>query len=78
MGKVRTTPIKRISRELLEKYPDLFTKDFQKNKEVLKSILRTQSKKIRNQIAGYITHLIRVRERMQRAEAAGAAEEIQE
>ncbi|MEM1611655.1 MAG: 30S ribosomal protein S17e [Sulfolobales archaeon] len=65
MGKVRPTPIKRISRELLEKYPDLFTKDFQKNKEILKTLLRTQSKKLRNQIAGYITHLVKIRERMQ-------------
>jgi len=78
VGKVRPTPIKRISSELLEKYPDLFTKDFQKNKEVLKTILRTQSKKIRNQIAGYITHLIRVRERMQKSEGLGETEEIQE
>jgi small subunit ribosomal protein S17e len=62
---VRPTPIKRISRELLEKYPDLFTKDFQKNKEILKTLLRTQSKKLRNQIAGYITHLVKIRERMQ-------------
>ncbi|MEM4969998.1 MAG: 30S ribosomal protein S17e [Sulfolobales archaeon] len=65
MGKVRPTPIKRISRELLEKYPDLFTKDFQKNKEILKTLLRTQNKKLRNQIAGYITHLVKIRERMQ-------------
>jgi small subunit ribosomal protein S17e len=65
VGKVRPTPIKRISRELLEKYPDLFTKDFQKNKEILKTLLRTQSKKLRNQIAGYITHLVKIRERMQ-------------
>ncbi|MEM2203056.1 MAG: 30S ribosomal protein S17e [Sulfolobales archaeon] len=68
MGKVRTGPVKRISRELLEKYPDLFTTDFQKNKEALKSILNIESKKLRNQIAGYITHLIKVR---QKAEAQG-------
>ncbi|MDT7888848.1 MAG: 30S ribosomal protein S17e [Desulfurococcales archaeon] len=77
MGKVRPTPIKRISRELLEKYPDIFTKDFQKNKEVLKAMLRTQSKKVRNQIAGYITHLIRVREKMQE-KGAESVEEVQE
>ncbi|MDT7894596.1 MAG: 30S ribosomal protein S17e [Desulfurococcales archaeon] len=77
MGKVRPTPIKRISRELLEKYPDLFTKDFQKNKEILKTLLRTQSKKLRNQIAGYITHLVKIRERMQEKKVE-AVEEIPE
>jgi small subunit ribosomal protein S17e len=77
VGKVRTTPIKRISRELLEKYPDLFTKDFQKNKEILKTLLRTQSKKLRNQIAGYITHLVKIRERMQEKKVE-AVEEIPE
>ncbi len=77
MGKVRPTPIKRISRELLEKYPDLFTKDFQKNKEILKTLLRAQSKKLRNQIAGYITHLVKIRERMQEKKVE-AVEEIPE
>jgi small subunit ribosomal protein S17e len=77
VGKVRPTPIKRISRELLEKYPDLFTKDFQKNKEILKTLLRTQSKKLRNQIAGYITHLVKIRERMQEKKVE-AVEEIPE
>jgi small subunit ribosomal protein S17e len=71
------TPIKRISRELLEKYPDLFTKDFQKNKEILKTLLRTQSKKLRNQIAGYITHLVKIRERIQEKKVE-AVEEIPE
>ncbi len=77
MGKVRPTPIKRISRELLEKYPDLFTNDFQKNKEILKTLLRTQSKKLRNQIAGYITHLVKIRKRMQEKKVE-AVEEIPE
>ena len=63
MGKVRPTLVKRISRDLLQKYPDLFTGDFQKNKEILKTLLDVKSKKLRNQIAVYITHLKKIMER---------------
>lgn len=58
MGKVRTTLVKRTARRLLEKYPDLFTGDFEHNKRVVSQLLEYNSKKLRNQIAGYITHLV--------------------
>ena len=47
--------IKRISNELLEKYPDKFSTDFAENKEVIKQIAIVRSKLLRNKIAGYIT-----------------------
>ena len=47
--------IKRISNELLEKYPDKFSTDFAENKEVIKQIAVVRSKLLRNKIAGYIT-----------------------
>lgn len=47
--------IKRISSELLEKYPDKFSTDFAENKEALKQIAIVRSKLLRNKIAGYIT-----------------------
>ena len=47
--------IKRISNELLEKYPDKFSTDFDQNKEVIKQIAVVRSKLLRNKIAGYIT-----------------------
>jgi small subunit ribosomal protein S17e len=61
MGKVRTKIVKRTARELLEKYPDLFTRDFEHNKRVVARLVDTRSKRLRNQIAGYITHLIAIR-----------------
>ncbi len=66
MGKVRISIIKRTARELLEKYPDLFTRDFEHNKQVVKKLLDVDSKKLRNKIAGYITHLVKIRERQQK------------
>jgi ribosomal protein S17E/molybdopterin converting factor small subunit len=47
--------IKRISNELLEKYPDRFSTDFDENKEAIKQIAVVRSKLLRNKIAGYIT-----------------------
>jgi small subunit ribosomal protein S17e len=55
MGNIRTTFIKNMSKELVEKYPDDLSGDFQKNKEFLKKVI--ESKEIRNRIAGYIAHL---------------------
>lgn len=63
MGKVRTTLVKRTARKLLEMYPDLFTRDFEHNKRVVSQLIEYRSKKLRNQIAGYITHLIKIREK---------------
>jgi len=38
LGKVRTEHVKRIARELVEKFPDKFTTDFEVNKRVLESV----------------------------------------
>ncbi len=43
---------------LLEKYGNLFTTDFEKNKEVLSRVAIIRSKELRNEIAGYITRLM--------------------
>jgi len=57
MGRVYTTKIKRISKEAIEKSPDAFSSDYEKNKSVLKGMLDVRSKKTLNQIAGYITRM---------------------
>lgn len=49
--------IKRVSIQILEKYDDLFTDDFDKNKAVLEQVSIVRSKQLRNKIAGYITNL---------------------
>lgn len=46
----------------MEKYPDKFTKDFEKNKEELDKLIELESKKIRNKIAGYLSHTMRKKE----------------
>lgn len=63
MGKVRIGIVKRSARKLIEMYPDLFTEDFEHNKQVVKELIETPSKKLRNQIAGYITRLVKLYKR---------------
>jgi len=61
LGKVRTSAVKRVAEKLLEQYPDKVTTDFNSNKELVKSVVYVRSKKLRNQIAGYLTRLARLR-----------------
>jgi len=58
MGKVRPLHIKNIARELVEKYGDKLSKDFQKNKKIVAELVNCPSKRIRNKIAGYVTRLM--------------------
>jgi small subunit ribosomal protein S17e len=75
MGKVRTTLVKRTARELLSKYPNLFNESFENNKKVVSQLTNWSSKKLRNQVAGYITSLVKINKERQRraAEEAKAA-----
>jgi len=65
MGKVRTILIKKVSKELINKYPDVFTTDFEKNKELLDKYLEVDSKHLRNRISGYIVNLMKIKSREQ-------------
>ncbi len=54
MGRIRPTYIKRVSIELLEKYPQVFSTDFENNKEMVSALTDVTSITMRNRIAGYI------------------------
>lgn len=56
MGSVRTEQVKRTARELVRRFPDKFSHDFEANKHAVDALLRGATTKVRNQIAGYITH----------------------
>jgi small subunit ribosomal protein S17e len=62
MGKVRTVLIKNVSKELITKYPDVFTTDFEENKNLLDKYVEIDSKHLRNRIAGYIVNLLKDQE----------------
>ncbi len=58
MGTVKPAYIKVIARELLKRYPDLFTGDFNENKKLVSELTNIKSKKVRNRVAGYITRRV--------------------
>ncbi|MEA2090057.1 MAG: 30S ribosomal protein S17e [Thermoproteota archaeon] len=58
MGKVRTQVIKRNAEVLIEKFPEFFSADFEKNKKALGEVAEISSKKLRNRLAGYITNVM--------------------
>lgn len=57
MGRIKTTLVKRKTRELLKIHGDFFATDFTQNKQAVNKTTIIYSKKIRNIIAGYITRL---------------------
>ena len=69
--------IKRISMQLIEKHTDLFSDDYEKNKEVLNRVAIIRSKQLRNEVVGYITAFIKSQINSTEEEKA-AVEEIEE
>ena len=65
--------IKRISTELLEKYPDKFGLDFNANKHVISEVAIIRSKLLRNELAGYITAALRKQAAQEKASMASAS-----
>ncbi|MDQ4051029.1 MAG: 30S ribosomal protein S17e [Thermoproteota archaeon] len=66
--------IKRISAELLQKYPDKFGLDFNTNKNVLGKVATIRSKVLRNELAGYITAHLRKQAAQQKASMVSSSE----
>ncbi len=58
LGNIRQTHIKNVAIDLVKKYPDQFTGDFQSNKEKVDALVIVSSKLLRNRIAGYITRYV--------------------
>merc|ERR1712037_429210 len=59
MGRVRTKTVKKASRRIIEKYYMMLNLDFHTNKRVIEEIAIIPTKRLRNQIAGFITHLMK-------------------
>jgi len=59
MGRVRTKTVKKASRVIIEKYYPKLTLDFHMNKRICEEIAVIPSKKMRNKIAGFVTHLMK-------------------
>lgn len=42
----------------MERFPEFFSEDFEKNKKALEEVTEISSKKLRNRLAGYITSIV--------------------
>ena len=70
--------IKRISTELLEKYPNKLGLEFDANKKALNEVAIVKSKVMRNELAGYITSHLRKQAAQEKASSAMAETEESE
>jgi len=59
MGRVRTKMVKKAARVIIEKYYGKLTLDFDVNKKIAEEVAIIPSKRVRNKIAGFITHLMK-------------------
>jgi small subunit ribosomal protein S17e len=51
--------VRKISNELMNKFPNKFGIDFELNKKTVMELAKITSKQLRNQIAGFITSYLR-------------------
>ena len=75
MGRVRTKTVKRAAKVLIEKYYSKMTSDFHINKKILSEVGTIPTKRLRNKIAGYATHLMK---RIQVGPVRGISLKVQE
>ena len=59
MGNIRTSFIKRTSKELIENYEGKFSTDFEENKKLVEEFTTVSTKHLRNKIAGYVTRTVK-------------------
>eukprot|EP00121_Abeoforma_whisleri_P000934 Awhi_evm1s830 len=75
MGRVRTKTVKKASKVIIEKYYTRLTLDFHTNKRICEEIADIPSKRLRNKIAGFVTHLMK---RIEKGPVHGISIKLQE
>merc|ERR1712118_356759 len=59
MGRVRNKTVKRASKKVIERYYQRLTLDFSTNKRICDEVALIPSKRLRNKIAGFTTHMMK-------------------
>merc|ERR1712005_104502 len=75
MGRVRNKTVKRSSKKVIERYYQRLTLDFNTNKRICDEVAMIPSKRLRNKIAGFLTHLMK---RISRGPVRGISLKLQE
>merc|ERR1711861_36383 len=75
MGRVRNKTVKRASKKIVERYYQRLTLDFNINKRICDEVAMIPSKRLRNKIAGFTTHMMK---RINRGPVKGISLKLQE
>lgn len=75
MGRVRTKTVKKSAKVIIERFYPRLTLDFDTNKRICDEVAIIASKRLRNKIAGYTTHLMK---RIQEGPVRGISFKLQE
>ncbi len=75
MGHVRTKTIKKAARLIVEKYYQRLSTDFHTNKAICEEVAIIPSKRMRNKISGYVTHIMK---RIEEGPVRGVSLKLQE
>ncbi len=75
MGKIRTKTVKRAAKQVVEKHFSKLNRDFYVNKRVVLDVTIATSKKLKNKISGYTTHIMK---RLARGPVRGISLKLQE
>lgn len=55
LGKVKTEQIKNLGKELMKRFPEKFSRNFDENKHMVDKLTEGTTTRVRNKVAGYIT-----------------------
>jgi len=72
---VRTEQIKRTAKELIKRFPEKFSGNFDENKRMVRQLVEGGTPKVRNLIAGYITRSLAAQRDSAEAEAVEEEQE---
>jgi small subunit ribosomal protein S17e len=62
LGKVKTEQIKKAGKELMLRFPNKFSSNFEENKKIVAALTADTTTRVRNKVAGYITRTIALSE----------------
>ncbi|MEM4311346.1 MAG: hypothetical protein QXX95_03055 [Nitrososphaerales archaeon] len=66
--------VRKLAEEVLNRYPNLFNIDFEENKTKLSEIAMITSKQLKNELAGYITKIVKRRLKQEEVKVEEEAE----
>ncbi|MDR0460516.1 MAG: 30S ribosomal protein S17e [Nitrososphaerota archaeon] len=78
LGKVKTEQIKRTGKELMTRFPNKFSSNFEENKKLVNALISDTTTRVRNKVAGYITRTVALSEAGSEIEVDESDDDIDE